>query len=141
MLVKTELFSAPFPFPSGGFTLTNSYAGVKRPKLNRKFNFLQFYILPSWTCRLGHIGGGHGLYLGSFTTEINRVNTNNNPLILSSLLSDPEKHKPLGVEDKLRRPYLSTSLSSPTPRNNPARRRPIKHDSWVGCDLGLLTAV
>ncbi|XP_046877221.1 low density lipoprotein receptor adapter protein 1 isoform X2 [Hypomesus transpacificus] len=45
-------------------------------------------------------------------------------------VSDPEKHKPLGVEDKLRRPYLSTSLSSPSPRNNPARRRPIKHDSW-----------
>ncbi|XP_062323820.1 low density lipoprotein receptor adapter protein 1 isoform X2 [Osmerus eperlanus] len=45
-------------------------------------------------------------------------------------VSDPEKHKPQGVEEKLRRPYLSTSLSSPSPRNNPARRRPIKHDSW-----------
>ncbi|XP_037100966.1 low density lipoprotein receptor adapter protein 1-B isoform X3 [Syngnathus acus] len=38
-----------------------------------------------------------------------------------------------GSADKmLRRPFLSTSISSPSPRSNPARRRPVKHDSWVG---------
>uniref|UniRef100_A0A3B4FH55 Low density lipoprotein receptor adapter protein 1-like n=1 Tax=Pundamilia nyererei TaxID=303518 RepID=A0A3B4FH55_9CICH len=33
-------------------------------------------------------------------------------------------------EEKLRRPLFSASLSSPSPRSNPTRRRPIKHDSW-----------
>ncbi|XP_073349355.1 low density lipoprotein receptor adapter protein 1 [Pagrus major] len=45
-------------------------------------------------------------------------------------LSYPEAHKPVGIEEKLRRPFFSTSLSSPSPRSNPTRRRPIKHDSW-----------
>lgn len=45
---------------------------------------------------------------------------------------DPEAHKPAGMEEKLRRPFFSASLSSPSPRSNPTRRRPIKHDSWVG---------
>ncbi|KAE8286905.1 Low density lipoprotein receptor adapter protein 1 [Larimichthys crocea] len=44
--------------------------------------------------------------------------------------ADPEAHKPVGMEEKLRRPFFSTSLSSPSPRSNPTRRRPIKHDSW-----------
>ncbi|KAM9779501.1 low density lipoprotein receptor adapter protein 1 isoform 5-T10 [Syngnathus typhle] len=36
-----------------------------------------------------------------------------------------------GSADKMpRRPFLSTSISSPSPRSNPARRRPVKHDSW-----------
>lgn len=47
-------------------------------------------------------------------------------------LSDPEPQKPAGVEEKLRRPFFSASLSLPSPRSNPSRRRPIKHDSWVG---------
>ncbi|XP_038581182.1 low density lipoprotein receptor adapter protein 1-like [Micropterus salmoides] len=34
------------------------------------------------------------------------------------------------MEEKLRRPFFSASLSSPSPRSNPTRRRPIKHDSW-----------
>ncbi|KAG7242975.1 hypothetical protein INR49_017666 [Caranx melampygus] len=41
-----------------------------------------------------------------------------------------EAHKPAGMEEKLRRPFFSASLSSPSPRSNPTRRRPIKHDSW-----------
>ncbi|KAI4802024.1 hypothetical protein KUCAC02_019885, partial [Chaenocephalus aceratus] len=41
-----------------------------------------------------------------------------------------EQHKPLVMEEKLRRPFFSASLSSPSPRSNPTRRRPIKHDSW-----------
>ncbi|KAF3849813.1 hypothetical protein F7725_019532, partial [Dissostichus mawsoni] len=40
------------------------------------------------------------------------------------------QHKPLVMEEKLRRPFFSASLSSPSPRSNPTRRRPIKHDSW-----------
>ncbi|XP_074541006.1 low density lipoprotein receptor adapter protein 1 isoform X1 [Halichoeres trimaculatus] len=44
--------------------------------------------------------------------------------------ADPETHKPVGMEEKLRRPFFSASLSSPSPRSNPTRRRPIKHDSW-----------
>ncbi|XP_026174626.1 low density lipoprotein receptor adapter protein 1 [Mastacembelus armatus] len=44
--------------------------------------------------------------------------------------SDPEAHKPAGIEEKLRRPFFSASLSLPSPRSNPTRRRPIKHDSW-----------
>ncbi|XP_059213062.1 low density lipoprotein receptor adapter protein 1 [Centropristis striata] len=44
--------------------------------------------------------------------------------------ADPEAHKPVGMEEKLRRPFFSASLSSPSPRSNPLRRRPIKHDSW-----------
>ncbi|TKS76427.1 Low density lipoprotein receptor adapter protein 1 [Collichthys lucidus] len=43
---------------------------------------------------------------------------------------DPEAHKPVGMEEKLRRPFFSASLGSPSPRSNPTRRRPIKHDSW-----------
>ncbi|XP_077442976.1 low density lipoprotein receptor adapter protein 1 isoform X1 [Stigmatopora argus] len=36
-----------------------------------------------------------------------------------------------GADDKkLCRPFLSTSMSSPSPRSNPARRRAFKHDSW-----------
>ncbi|CAK6962251.1 low density lipoprotein receptor adapter protein 1 isoform X2 [Scomber scombrus] len=42
----------------------------------------------------------------------------------------PDAHKPAGMEEKLRRPFFSASLSSPSPRSNPSRRRPIKHDSW-----------
>lgn len=49
--------------------------------------------------------------------------------------SGPEAHKPVEVEEKLRRPIFSASLSSPSPRSNPTRRRPIKHDSWVGHTL------
>ncbi|XP_050927865.1 low density lipoprotein receptor adapter protein 1 isoform X3 [Lates calcarifer] len=41
-----------------------------------------------------------------------------------------EAHKPVGMEEKLRRPFFSASLSLPSPRSNPTRRRPIKHDSW-----------
>ncbi|XP_036437562.1 low density lipoprotein receptor adapter protein 1 isoform X1 [Colossoma macropomum] len=43
--------------------------------------------------------------------------------------SEAEKAQAL-MEHKLRKPCLSTSIHSPSPRNNPARRRPIKHDSW-----------
>ena len=55
-------------------------------------------------------------------------------------LSYPEAHKPVGVEEKLRRPFFSASLSSPSPRSNPTRRRPIKHDSWVGHTICLQSA-
>ncbi|XP_076027000.1 low density lipoprotein receptor adapter protein 1 [Genypterus blacodes] len=41
-----------------------------------------------------------------------------------------EVHKPAGMEEKHRRPFFSASLSLPSPRSNPTRRRPIKHDSW-----------
>ncbi|XP_040016680.1 low density lipoprotein receptor adapter protein 1 isoform X2 [Gasterosteus aculeatus] len=44
--------------------------------------------------------------------------------------ADPEALRPVGSEEKLRRPFFSASLSSPSPRSNPTRRRPIKHDSW-----------
>lgn len=54
--------------------------------------------------------------------------------------SYPEAHKPAGMEDKLRRPFFSASLSSPSPRSNPTRRRPIKHDSWVGHIICLQSA-
>lgn len=47
-------------------------------------------------------------------------------------LPDLEPQKPVGVEEKLRRPFFSASLGLPSPRSNPTRRRPIKHDSWVG---------
>lgn len=53
---------------------------------------------------------------------------------------DPEAQRPAGVEEKLRRPFFYTSISSPSPRSNPTRRRPIKHDSWVGCIILLLTS-
>ncbi|XP_030261083.1 low density lipoprotein receptor adapter protein 1 [Sparus aurata] len=52
--------------------------------------------------------------------------TNNAPCVPA----DPEAHKPGGMEEKLRRPIFAASLSSPSPRSNPTRRRPIKHDSW-----------
>ncbi|XP_028460303.1 low density lipoprotein receptor adapter protein 1 isoform X1 [Perca flavescens] len=42
----------------------------------------------------------------------------------------PEAHNPVGIEPSLRRPFFSASLSSPSPRSNPTRRRPVKHDSW-----------
>ncbi|KAM4521708.1 low density lipoprotein receptor adapter protein 1 isoform 3-T3 [Odontesthes bonariensis] len=42
----------------------------------------------------------------------------------------PAAHKPVGMEERIRRPFFSASLSSPSPRSNPTRRRPIKHDSW-----------
>ncbi|KAM8725525.1 low density lipoprotein receptor adapter protein 1 isoform 9-T9 [Acanthopagrus schlegelii] len=51
--------------------------------------------------------------------------------------ADPEAHKPAGMEEKLRRPIFAASLSSPSPRSNPTRRRPIKHDSWQDVDDGL----
>ncbi|MEQ2277778.1 hypothetical protein XENORESO_007422 [Xenotaenia resolanae] len=44
--------------------------------------------------------------------------------------SHPVAHKPTGMGEKPRRPFFSASLSSPSPRSNPTRRRPIKHDSW-----------
>ncbi|XP_011610337.1 low density lipoprotein receptor adapter protein 1 isoform X1 [Takifugu rubripes] len=44
--------------------------------------------------------------------------------------AEPEPLKPAGVEEKLRRPFFSASLGLPSPRSNPTRRRPIKHDSW-----------
>ncbi|XP_036003372.1 low density lipoprotein receptor adapter protein 1 isoform X1 [Fundulus heteroclitus] len=44
--------------------------------------------------------------------------------------SHPAANKPTGMEEKPRRPFFSASLSSPSPRSNPTRRRPIKHDSW-----------
>ncbi|XP_013888345.1 low density lipoprotein receptor adapter protein 1 isoform X2 [Austrofundulus limnaeus] len=44
--------------------------------------------------------------------------------------SHPAAHKPTAMEGKLRRSFFSASLSSLSPRSNPTRRRPIKHDSW-----------
>ncbi|XP_028996503.1 low density lipoprotein receptor adapter protein 1 isoform X2 [Betta splendens] len=44
--------------------------------------------------------------------------------------ADPGTQKSAEMEEKLRRPFFSASLSSPSPRSNPTRRRPIKHDSW-----------
>ncbi|XP_061889926.1 low density lipoprotein receptor adapter protein 1 isoform X2 [Entelurus aequoreus] len=44
--------------------------------------------------------------------------------------ADPKACSSLGVDTKLRRPFLSTSISSLSPCSSPARRRPIKHDSW-----------
>ncbi|XP_067337636.1 low density lipoprotein receptor adapter protein 1 isoform X3 [Channa argus] len=41
-----------------------------------------------------------------------------------------ESHTPVGMEERHRRPLFSASLSSPSPRSNPTRRWPIKHDSW-----------
>ncbi|XP_060947679.1 low density lipoprotein receptor adapter protein 1 [Limanda limanda] len=43
----------------------------------------------------------------------------------------PAAHKPVRMEERLRsRPFFSAALSSLSPRSNPSRRRPIKHDSW-----------
>ncbi|XP_019751766.1 low density lipoprotein receptor adapter protein 1 isoform X2 [Hippocampus comes] len=39
-----------------------------------------------------------------------------------------------GVDKKPCRPFLSTSISSPSPCSNPARWRPIRHDSWDADD-------
>ncbi|XP_034018701.1 low density lipoprotein receptor adapter protein 1 [Thalassophryne amazonica] len=44
--------------------------------------------------------------------------------------ADPAVNEPSGTEEMRRRPFFSTSISSPSPRSNPTRRRPIKHDSW-----------
>ncbi|KAF7665785.1 hypothetical protein LDENG_00133630 [Lucifuga dentata] len=44
--------------------------------------------------------------------------------------AESEAHKPAFMDEKHRRPLFSASLSSPSPRSNPTRRRPIKHDSW-----------
>ncbi|XP_054618680.1 low density lipoprotein receptor adapter protein 1 isoform X3 [Dunckerocampus dactyliophorus] len=44
--------------------------------------------------------------------------------------ADPKACSSVGLDEKLHGPFLSTSISSPTPRSNPARRRPINHDSW-----------
>uniref|UniRef100_A0A1A8F4Z1 PID domain-containing protein n=1 Tax=Nothobranchius korthausae TaxID=1143690 RepID=A0A1A8F4Z1_9TELE len=43
-------------------------------------------------------------------------------------LSSPSH--PAAMEERLRRPFFSASLGSSSPRSNPTRRRPIKHDSW-----------
>ncbi|KAK0135531.1 Low density lipoprotein receptor adapter protein 1-B [Merluccius polli] len=48
--------------------------------------------------------------------------------------ADPETHRPAGLEERPRRPFFAASLSLLSPRSNPARRRPIKHDSWVTLD-------
>uniref|UniRef100_A0A8B9KRZ8 Si:dkey-71h2.2 n=1 Tax=Astyanax mexicanus TaxID=7994 RepID=A0A8B9KRZ8_ASTMX len=34
------------------------------------------------------------------------------------------------MEHKLRKPFFTSSIHSTSPRSNPTRRRPIKHDSW-----------
>nr|XP_015802630.2 low density lipoprotein receptor adapter protein 1 isoform X1 [Nothobranchius furzeri] len=44
--------------------------------------------------------------------------------------SHPAACKSIGMEERLRGPFFSASLGSPSPRCNPTRRRPIKHDSW-----------
>ncbi|XP_072538820.1 low density lipoprotein receptor adapter protein 1 isoform X1 [Salminus brasiliensis] len=43
--------------------------------------------------------------------------------------SEAEKAQAL-MEHKLRKPFFSSSIHSPSPRSNPTRRRPVKHDSW-----------
>ncbi|XP_007552995.1 low density lipoprotein receptor adapter protein 1-B isoform X1 [Poecilia formosa] len=62
------------------------------------------------------------------TTEMQCV-----PAASHSHLQSPSHslvHKPTAMEEKHRRPFFSASLSSPSPRSNLTRRRPIKHDSW-----------
>uniref|UniRef100_A0A8K9WNT7 Si:dkey-71h2.2 n=1 Tax=Oncorhynchus mykiss TaxID=8022 RepID=A0A8K9WNT7_ONCMY len=51
-------------------------------------------------------------------------------------VSDSEKQQPLRKEEKQRRPFFSMSFSSPSPSNKTARKRPIKHGSWVSHVLG-----
>ncbi|XP_051908784.1 low density lipoprotein receptor adapter protein 1 isoform X2 [Hippocampus zosterae] len=46
----------------------------------------------------------------------------------------PDACASAGVDEKPRRPFLSTSVGSPSPRVNPARGRPIRHDSWDADD-------
>ncbi|XP_031437392.1 low density lipoprotein receptor adapter protein 1 isoform X2 [Clupea harengus] len=48
----------------------------------------------------------------------------------SHCVSDSEKSTTLSIGERLRKPFLSASLHSPSPRSNPSKRRPIKHDSW-----------
>ncbi|XP_028858737.1 low density lipoprotein receptor adapter protein 1 isoform X2 [Denticeps clupeoides] len=36
----------------------------------------------------------------------------------------------LNPDERLRKPCFPSSILSPSPRSNPAKRRPIKHDSW-----------
>ncbi|KAG9282839.1 low density lipoprotein receptor adapter protein 1 isoform X1 [Astyanax mexicanus] len=43
--------------------------------------------------------------------------------------SEAEKTQAL-MEHKLRKPFFTSSIHSTSPRSNPTRRRPIKHDSW-----------
>lgn len=43
---------------------------------------------------------------------------------------DAAQYQPVLMEEKVKRPFLAALLSSPLPRSNPTRRRPIKHDSW-----------
>ncbi|XP_076873042.1 low density lipoprotein receptor adapter protein 1 isoform X2 [Brachyhypopomus gauderio] len=44
-------------------------------------------------------------------------------------VSDAEKAQVL-MEHKLKKPFFLSSTPSPSPHSNPARRRPLKHDSW-----------
>ncbi|KAK2864007.1 hypothetical protein Q7C36_003161 [Tachysurus vachellii] len=43
--------------------------------------------------------------------------------------SETEKSQTL-MEPKLQKPFLSSSIFSLSPRSQPTRRRPVKHDSW-----------
>ncbi|XP_041832393.1 low density lipoprotein receptor adapter protein 1 isoform X2 [Melanotaenia boesemani] len=62
------------------------------------------------------------------SAETQCVPATSHPHLSSPTHSVP--HKPIGMEERLQRPFFSASLSSPSPRSNPTRRRPIKHDSW-----------
>ncbi|XP_063078720.1 low density lipoprotein receptor adapter protein 1 [Engraulis encrasicolus] len=56
--------------------------------------------------------------------------TENTRTHTSPVSADSEKVPSLSLAERLRKPFLSTSLHSPSPRSNPTKRRPIKHDSW-----------
>ncbi|XP_062406758.1 low density lipoprotein receptor adapter protein 1 [Sardina pilchardus] len=60
----------------------------------------------------------------------NDPQTETNPHQHPHCVSGSEKNSSLGVDERLRKPFLSASLHSPSPRSNPTKRRPIKHDSW-----------
>ncbi|KAG5276797.1 hypothetical protein AALO_G00109830 [Alosa alosa] len=60
----------------------------------------------------------------------NDPQTETNPHPHPHCVSGSEKNSSLSVDERLRKPFLSASLHSPSPRSNPTKRRPIKHDSW-----------
>uniref|UniRef100_A0A8C7YDY2 Si:dkey-71h2.2 n=1 Tax=Oryzias sinensis TaxID=183150 RepID=A0A8C7YDY2_9TELE len=65
---------------------------------------------------------------GQMETETRHVPSASHPHLPSP--AHQAAHNPIGMEEKLRRPFFSALLSSPSPRSNPSRRRPIKLDSW-----------
>ncbi|XP_018599209.1 low density lipoprotein receptor adapter protein 1 isoform X2 [Scleropages formosus] len=46
--------------------------------------------------------------------------------------SDVEEHRSLSNEEQLRQPFFPAPFHSPSQHSDPLKRRPVKHDSWVG---------